>query len=67
MIHKNDFILENDAIYGMKVIEDAGDSETVKAGQIITARQLRDENSLLRRNDQALVVARDAQSGYCYS
>ena len=61
LIHKNDFILENDAIYGMKVIEDAGDSENVKAGQIISARQLRDENSLLRRNDQTLVVARDAQ------
>ena len=61
LIHKNDFILENDAIYGMKVIEDAGESENVKAGQIITARQLRDENSLLRRNDQALVIARDAQ------
>ena len=63
LIHKNDFILENDAIYGMKVIEDAGESENVKAGQIITARQLRDENSLLRRNDHALVVARDAQPG----
>ena len=61
LIHKNDFILENDAIYGMKVIEDAGDSENLKAGQIITARQLRDENSLLRRNDNSLVVARDAQ------
>ena len=61
LIHKNDFIAENDAIYGMKVVEDAGDSENLKAGQIITARQLRDENSLLRRNDQNLVVARDAQ------
>ena len=61
LIHKNDFILENDAIYGMKVIEEAGDSENLKAGQIITARQLRDENSLLRRNDNSLVVARDAQ------
>ena len=61
LIHKNDFIQENDATYGMKVIEDAGESENVKAGQIISARQLRDENSLLRRNDQALVVARDAQ------
>ena len=36
----------------MKVVEDAGDSENLKAGQIISARQLRDENSLLRRNDQ---------------
>ena len=61
LIHKNDFIQENDATYGMKVIEDAGESENVKAGQIISARQLRDENSLLKRNDQALVVARDAQ------
>nr|WP_298993970.1 DNA-directed RNA polymerase subunit beta' [uncultured Polaribacter sp.] len=61
LIHKNDFIAENDAIYGMKVVEDAGDSDNLKAGQIITARQLRDENSLLRRNDQNLVVARDAQ------
>ncbi|MDA8762569.1 DNA-directed RNA polymerase subunit beta', partial [Flavobacteriaceae bacterium] len=58
---ENQFIQENDATYGMKVIEDAGDSENVKAGQIISARQLRDENSLLKRNDQALVVARDAQ------
>tara|TARA_Y100000034_G_scaffold137034_1_gene218958 strand:+ start:8505 stop:12779 length:4275 start_codon:yes stop_codon:yes gene_type:complete len=61
LIHKNDFIEENDAIYGMKVVEDAGDSENLKAGQIISARQLRDENSLLRRNDKNLVVARDAK------
>ena len=60
LIHKNDFILENDAIYGMKVIEDAGESENVKAGQIITARQLRDENSLLKREDKQLVMSRDA-------
>jgi len=61
LIHKNDFMEENDAIYGMKVIEDAGDSENLKAGQIITSRQLRDENSILRRNDSNLVTARDAQ------
>ena len=61
LIHKNDFIEENDAIYGMKVVEDAGDSENLKPGQIISARQLRDENSLLRRNDTNLVVARDAR------
>ena len=60
LIHKNDFIIENDAIYGMKVVEDAGDSENLKAGQIITSRQLRDENSILRRNDQDLATARDA-------
>jgi DNA-directed RNA polymerase subunit beta' len=45
----------------MKVVESAGDSENLVAGQIITARQLRDENSLLRRNDLNLVAARDAR------
>ena len=61
LIHKNDFIEENDEIYGMKVVEDAGDSENLKPGQIISARKLRDENSLLIRNDQKLVEARDAR------
>ena len=60
LIHKSDFIKENDAIFGMKVVEEAGDSLELKAGQIITARQLRDENSNLRRNDKNLVVAREA-------
>jgi DNA-directed RNA polymerase subunit beta' len=45
----------------MKVVEDSGDSENLVAGQIISARQLRDENSLLRRNDLNLVEARDAK------
>ncbi|MDA9333866.1 DNA-directed RNA polymerase subunit beta', partial [Polaribacter sp.] len=61
LIHKIDFIKDNDAIYGMKVVENAGDSENLSAGQIISARQLRDENSLLRRNDLNLVEARDAK------
>ncbi|TXD53664.1 MULTISPECIES: DNA-directed RNA polymerase subunit beta' [unclassified Polaribacter] len=61
LIHKIDFIQDNDAIYGMKVVESAGDSENLKEGQIISARQLRDENSLLRRNDKNLVEARDAK------
>ncbi len=60
LAHKSDFIKENDEIYGKKVVEDAGDSEHIKAGQIVTARELRDENSLLKREDKALVVARDA-------
>jgi len=62
LIHKNDFMEVNDNIYGMKVIEDAGDSETLKAGQIVSARAFRDENSILRRNDKNLVEARDAVS-----
>ena len=61
LVHKNDFIKQNDAIYGMKVVDEAGDSENLKAGQIITSRKLRDENSLLKREDKALVVARDAK------
>jgi DNA-directed RNA polymerase subunit beta' len=61
LVHKMDFISENDGIYGMKVVEDSGDSENLTAGQIISARDLRDENSLLRRSDKNLVVARDAQ------
>ena len=60
LIHKSDFIEENDAIFGKKVVEDAGDSVNLKAGQIITPRELRDENSILRREDKQFVVARDA-------
>ena len=59
LVHKDDFITENDAIFEMKVIEDAGDSETLKAGQIISPRELRDENSILRREDKNLATARD--------
>ena len=59
-VYKNDFIVENDKLYGQKIVEDAGDSENLKEGQMVTARQLRDENSLLKREDKQLVVARDA-------
>ena len=44
----------------MKVVEDAGDSTVLKAGQIISARELRDENSILKREDKNLVTARNA-------
>ncbi|MET6991858.1 DNA-directed RNA polymerase subunit beta' [Sediminicola arcticus] len=60
LAHKDDFILENDEIYGKKVVLEDGDSENLKPGQIITARELRDENSLLRRGDKNLVTAREA-------
>ncbi|NRR90447.1 DNA-directed RNA polymerase subunit beta' [Winogradskyella undariae] len=59
--HKSDFIEENDKIFGMKVVEDAGDSVNLKSGQIVTVRDLRDENSSLRREDKNLVTARDAK------
>ncbi|MEL0644783.1 MULTISPECIES: DNA-directed RNA polymerase subunit beta' [unclassified Olleya] len=61
LAHKSDFIEENDNIFGMKVVENAGDSSNLKEGQIISAFQLRDENSILRREDKQLVIARDAQ------
>ena len=62
LIHKDDFIKENDDIFGKKVVMEAGDSDNIKPGQIVTPRELRDENSLLRRGDKALVEARDAVS-----
>ena len=61
LVHKSDFIEENDEIFGMKVVENAGDSTNLKEGQIITAFQLRDENSILKREDKQLVDARDAR------
>ncbi|MGW1455129.1 DNA-directed RNA polymerase subunit beta' [Salegentibacter agarivorans] len=59
LVHKSDFIEENDKVFGMKVVEDAGDSENLRPGQIVSPRELRDENSLLRREDKNLATARD--------
>ena len=60
IIDKLDFAEENDHIWGKKVVVDGGDSETMKPGQIVTARKLRDENSVLKRHDLKLVQVRDA-------
>jgi DNA-directed RNA polymerase subunit beta' len=60
IVDKNEFMEENDRIWGKKVIVDPGDSATLKAGQIITPRKLRDENSALKRRDLRLVETRDA-------
>ncbi len=60
IVDKHEFMEENDRIWGKKVILDAGDSATLKPGQIITARKLRDENSALKRRDLRPVVTRDA-------
>ena len=49
LVYKSDFIIENNNLYSQKVVEEIGDSEKFKAGQIISARQLRDENSYLLR------------------
>jgi DNA-directed RNA polymerase subunit beta' len=60
LVFKSDFIEENDNLFGKKVVEEIGDSDNLKPGQMITSRQLRDENSLLIRQDKAPVVAREA-------
>ncbi|MBQ8051940.1 MAG: DNA-directed RNA polymerase subunit beta' [Bacteroidaceae bacterium] len=60
VVDKLDFAEENDRIWGKKVVTDAGDSETMQKGMIVTARKLRDENSMLKRKDMKLVQVRDA-------
>ena len=60
IVDKWDFMEENDDIYEKKVVTDAGDSTVLHAGQIVTLRQLRDENSTLRRKDLKEVQVRDA-------
>ena len=62
IVDKLDFAEENDRIWGKKVVVDAGDSEVMKKGMIVTARKLRDENSQLKRRDLKLVEVRDAQA-----
>ena len=60
IVDKLDFNEENDRIWGKKVVIDAGDSENMQKGQIVTARKLRDENSMLKRRDLKVVQVRDA-------
>ena len=60
IVDKRAFMDENDRIWGKKVVTDAGDSENVQPGQIITARKLRDENSALKRRDLRPIQVRDA-------
>ena len=60
IVDKLDFAEENDRIWGKKVVIDAGDSENMQKGQIVTARKLRDENSSLKRRDLRPVQVRDA-------
>ena len=60
VVDKLEFMEENDNIWGKKVITDAGDSTQYLAGQIITVRKLRDENSALKRKDLRIMQVRDA-------
>ena len=60
VVDKLEVMEENDRIWGKKVVMDAGDSQTLQSGQIVTARKLRDENSMLKRRDLKVVEVRDA-------
>ena len=60
IVDKQEFAEENDRIWGKKYVIDAGDSETMQKGMIVTARKLRDENSMLKRRDLRTVQVRDA-------
>ena len=60
IVDKIVFMEENDDIFGKKVIVDAGDSTTLRPGQIVNPRRLRDENSQLKRKDLKPVQTRDA-------
>ena len=64
-VDKLDFLAENDRIWGMKYIVKSGDSTELKPGMLVTARRLRDENSMLKRKDKKLVDARDAEPATC--
>ena len=59
LVNKIDFHEVNDEIFGKKYVVDPGDSTNFYEGDIITARQLRDENSQLRRQDKKLMAVRD--------
>ncbi len=61
IVNKIDFQEANDKIFGMKVVEDKGDSETLHNGEAVSSRKLRDENSVLKRRDKVQVKARDAE------
>ncbi|HNW69003.1 MAG TPA: DNA-directed RNA polymerase subunit beta' [Bacteroidales bacterium] len=60
LVNKIDFQEENDWIYGKKVVVNPGEETSYKPGQIIPARKLRDENSILKRKDKKVIEARDA-------
>ncbi|MBT8231800.1 MAG: DNA-directed RNA polymerase subunit beta' [Saprospiraceae bacterium] len=61
-VERHDFLEANDWIFDKKVVEDAGESTKMKPGQLVSLRQLREENSFLKRNDKKLVKFRDALS-----
>ena len=65
VVNRLDFQEENDWIFDKMVVENAGGSNSLRSGQIVSRRKLRDENSNLRRKDQPLVEAREARPAIC--
>jgi DNA-directed RNA polymerase subunit beta' len=59
-VERGEFIEQNDIIFDKKFITDPGESNKLKAGQLVSLRQIREENSFLKRNDRKLVAFRDA-------
>ena len=59
-VGRHDFLDQNDWIYDKKVVEDPGESSSFRTGQIVSVRELREENSLLRREDLKTISVRDA-------
>jgi DNA-directed RNA polymerase subunit beta' len=62
VVDKLEFQIENDWIYDKKIVVDAGDSEAFEPGRIVTLREIREANSILRRSDKKLIEYRDAQA-----
>ncbi len=60
-VDKFEFLEENDYIFDKKVVTEAGDSSKMRPGQIVSLREVREENSILRRNDKKLIEYRDAK------
>ena len=61
LVDKFEFVEENDYIFDKKVVTEIGDSGKLRAGQIVSLREVREENSILRRSDKKLVEYRDAK------
>ena len=61
LFDKFEFVKENDWVYDKKVVTEPGDTTKFRTGQIVTLREVRDENSILRRSDKTLIEYRDAK------
>jgi len=61
LVDKFEFVEENDYVFDKKVVTEIGDSIKLRAGQIVTLREVREENSILRRSDKKPVEYRDAK------